>query len=392
MNNEYTRLLPHATPAQARLLRAIVEHGTRAAAIKALGIDERSARRLLVRAREQAARANPAEHVEQAPTGYHLKGVSTLVNGAGEPVMQWRKTVADLPAPADYAQAVEDALATLKGVKPRRAPQHKGAAKDRLTVIPVGDPHFGMLAWPAETGEVWDLRVAGQVHRDAIARLLDKVPDAAEALIVWMGDNAHADDTKAATPASGHHLDVDSRWHKMLDKLIAAMVNSAEQALERHARVRMRIVLGNHDPHVSAALALALACYYRDEPRVTVERQPTPLFVTTWGRVLLAFAHGHAPAPERVPDILAADYRKEIGSTEQGYLYTGHKHNKELRERGGLVMEAVQTLAAKDAYATHAGYRSARGIFADTYDRRFLCATDRAMVAAQDVQDTNERD
>jgi hypothetical protein len=200
-----------------------------------------------------------------------------------------------------------------------------------------------------------------------------------------MGDSAHADDASGMTPASKHILDVDSRWEKMIGILFSAMVNSVSCALLRSTEVVCRVIKGNHDPHISAALALALEAYYRLEPRVTIERAPTPLYVTTWGRVLLAFAHGHAPAPERVPDVLAADYRTEIGATAQGYLFTGHRHNKMLSERGGLVMEAVQTLAAKDAYATHAGYRSARGLSCITFDKRYLAPVQRIEIAAQDV-------
>ncbi len=382
---DYAPLLPTATAGQRRVLEALIKYGTYVQAAAALGLNQSTVQRHVHHAKARHARQDPAPHSAGAPEGYHLSGVSTFTKDAqGNP--QWVKTRANLPDPAEYAARVEDALSTLRGVKPRPAPKVSKDLSNLLTVIPIGDPHFGMLAWPAETGDAWDLKIAAQVHRDAIARLLERAPRAAEALIVWMGDNAHADDARGVTPASGHHLDVDSRWGRMLDILVAAMVNSVDQALETHARVRLRVVLGNHDPHVSAALALAVACHYRTEPRVTVDRTPVPLYVTTWGRVLLCFAHGHAPQPERIPDILAADYRKEMGATGQAYAWTGHLHSKILRERGGVIFEAVQTLAPKDAYATHAGFRSGRGILAVTYDKRCLTETTRVTVAAQEVE------
>ena len=383
--DELTTLLPFATPRQAEVLTALAAHPNSEAAAKALGVSASMVRKMACHVRKKAAAKDPALHTHAAPEGYHLRGASTLVRGDGKTVLQWVKTAKTWEDPAAWAQALEAAIEACEITPRAPAPTPVIDAADLCNVLPIGDPHFGMLAWAQEAGADWDLKIAAAIHRKAIERLLTKAPAAAQALIVWMGDQAHANDQSNATPTSKHRLDTDSRWERMLDVLFAAMINSVNVALLRHARVIVRVIKGNHDPEVAASLALALAAYYRNEPRVHVERAPTPVFVTTWGRVLLAFAHGHAPDPARVQDILAADYRKEMGETEQGYLYTGHKHSKILSERGGLVMEAVQTLAAKDAYATHAGYRSGRGLFVDTYHKRYLVATDRASVAAQDM-------
>lgn len=378
-------LKPHATRTQALYIDAILQHGNMRKASRALGVRVSSVSRSLQYLRRRVARIEPGLHAKRAPEGYPLRGVSTLLDADGNVVQTWVKTGRAADDPEAFAEAVRHAIRSLPShATPIRAPERVAAG--RLSVLPIGDPHFGMLSWPEETGQAWDLKIAAATHANAIARLFAKAPPAEEALVVWMGDNAHGDDSTNMTPRSGHILDIDSRWERMIGVLFTAMINSVDVALQRHERVTFRAVKGNHDPHVTPALALAVEAYYRNEPRVTVARQPTPLYVTTWGRNLLAFTHGHAPSPERVPDVLAADYRKEIGATEQGHLYTGHVHSKNLRERGGLGMESVRTLAARDSYATTAGFRAMRGIFLDTYDKRLLGATDRAMQAAVDVE------
>lgn len=377
-------LIPFATARQAELARAWLQHGSAGRAARALGMSCKTVESSIRRLRNRAARKDPSKHVARAPEGYHLRGVSTLVNTqTGQPVMQWQKTARDGFDPEKFAEACAGAIETIPRARITRSPRR--VQDDLLHVLPIGDPHFGMLSWAPETGEDWDLAIAARTHARAISQLLSSAPCAQRTLVVWMGDSAHADDTSGLTPASKHVLDVDSRWEKMIGILFTAMVNSIGCALRRSREVVCRVVKGNHDPHVAAALALALEAHYRTEPRVLIERAPTPLYVTTWGRVLLAFAHGHAPTPDRVPDVLAADYRTEIGATEQGYLFTGHRHNKMLTERGGLVMEAVQTLAARDAYATHGGYRSARGLSCITFDRRKLAPIQRIEIAAQDL-------
>ncbi len=384
--DDYAELLPHASPRQVEMVRALKKEGSFSKASVALGITKTNFTKGMQRLRKAAARKDPASHIETAPDGYHLRGVSTMTDADGNVKLQWRKTAVDGIDPDAFAEKVAESLENLH-IRPRQATKAPAyCAADTLNVLPIGDPHFGMLAWRPECGDSWDLHIASEVHAAAFERLLTKAPKAAECLLVWMGDNAHADNSSNETPTSKHTLDVDSRWTHMLDVLSAAMVNSVELALRRHETVRLRIVLGNHDPHVSAGLALAVQMYYRNEPRVTVERQPTPLYVETWGRVMLVFGHGHAPRPDKIPGILAADYREEMGRTEQTYCYTGHVHNKMLGEVGGIVFEVVQTLAAKDGYATHGGWRSARGLLIDTYRRDCLVATDRGMVAAQDAK------
>lgn len=373
------------TPRQQEILDAYREHGTLRATAKALGLNQRTVERMIAR----AAKKLPELHAKKAPPGFALRRVTTLnklaPDGTATPVMQYVMTKADPIDPDAAVRALRDAIDAANVPAKASAPYPARRADDALTVMPIGDPHFGALSWPAETGQAWDLKIAAQTHRAAIDRLFAKAPLAGTALVVWMGDNAHANDQSNATPASGHRLDTDSRWERMLAVLFAAMIHSVDAALVSHAQVIVRVVKGNHDPEVSAALALGLEAYYRNEPRVHVDRTPTPLFVYEWGKCLLVFAHGHAPQPERIPGILAADYREQVGRTKQTYCYTGHLHSKILREGGGIVFEAVQTLAGRDAYATHAGFRSARGLFIDTYDKRCTVATDRASVNAADL-------
>lgn len=371
------------TPRQKEIAEAVKEHGSEVAAARALGVT----RQTVHAAMRRVARKDPTLHADGAPEGYDLRGVSTLRRADGSTALQWVKTHQERPDPEAYARAVAAAIEACTAPRPPLPIAVGHSPTDLLSVLPIGDAHFGMLSWPEETGQRWDLKVAAEVHRRAVEDLLAMAPAADRTLVVWMGDAAHADDATGLTPASKHSLDTDSRWERSIGVLFAAMVNATELALRSSREVIVRVVKGNHDPHVAAALALALEAYYRLEPRVTVDRAPTPLYVYVHGRVLLAFTHGHAPKPERVPGILMADYRRELGATEHGYLYTGHVHSKQLREVGGLQMESVQVLSARDAYATHAGFRSGRSIFVDTFHAEKLAPIERHTIAAQDLED-----
>ena len=61
-----------------------------------------------------------------------------------------------------------------------------------------------------------------------------------------------------------------------------------------HKRVRVRILKGNHDEHAAVAVAYFLLGYYRNEPRVTVDVDPSLFWWHRFGRVLLGATHGRA--------------------------------------------------------------------------------------------------
>src|SRR3546814_18785286 len=53
-----------------------------------------------------------------------------------------------------------------------------------LTVLPLGDPHFGMRAWAAETGENFDLATAERLTFAAVDRISARTPSSHTALLL----------------------------------------------------------------------------------------------------------------------------------------------------------------------------------------------------------------
>ena len=299
------------------------------------------------------------------PAGLRLKGVSTLTrNNRGEP--QWIKADADREAQAKLLRAAVEAMAAdLPRVKPRKA---TGTWRDDLlTVYPLGDPHFGMLSWPDETGEDWNLDLARQIHCDAMAALVQASPPTETAVVVNLGDALHFDSMEAKTPRSGHLLDADGRYAKIIDVAIVTMRQCIESALSKHKRVHVICVPGNHDETGGMWLARLLAIAYEREPRVTVDTSPGLFAYYRFGKVLIGVHHGHACKPDKLPGVMAADRAKDWGESEHRHWLTGHVHHESRKEYAGVTVESFGTLAAKDAYATNGGWRSGRSMQAIVY-------------------------
>lgn len=367
-------LLPHATEVQQRYIHAVNAAGSISGAARVLGVNKKTILVALAGVRQKAAMAGLApDHnmVHTAPDPFVVKGVSTLFDDQGQVRMQWVKTKLDQARAAETIKTFVDHLVQdARGLSPIiAAPAYVDS--DLLVVYPMGDPHFGMFAWAAEAGDDFDLKIAEQLTCAAIDRLVSSAPAAKTAIILELGDFFHTDNSNNQTLRSGNALDVDTRWAKVMQVGLRAMVHCVKRALQKHETVIVRIVKGNHDEHSSFALALALDAYFSLDPRVTIDLHPAVFWYYKFGQVLIGSTHGDTCKMRDLPAVMAADRAKDWGDTTQRYWYVGHVHHDEVQEYPGVKCESFRTLAARDAWHNGQGYRAGRDMRAIVHHRKY---------------------
>jgi len=294
------------------------------------------------------------------PDGYMVKGISTYYGEDGKPRGQWVKSSVD----KDRAQEVmREAVAVLaeevRGLAPLSTAKPK-VSRDLLAVYPMGDPHFGMYAWAKECGDDFDLKEARRLTLGAVDRLVEASPAADTALLLPLGDIFHANDQTNQTPAHKHQLDVDSRFVHVLQVGIETFRHAILRLLEKHSRVVVRFVSGNHDPQAVWALAFTIAAYFDNEPRVEVDLSPARHWFYRFGKVLIGATHGDQSKAEHLLGVMACDRAEDWGQTKHRHWYCGHVHHSSVKEFPGVTVETFRTLAAQDAYAAGHGYRAGR--------------------------------
>lgn len=349
------------------LLAAMREHRTVRKAAAALGVHHSGVAR---RVKKLALRGYAPDHdmTRTVPDGFNVKGVSTLYRDDGTIAAQWVKSTADAERrEAMMREAVVAMTADLPRLPPRKASGEWRS--DLLTVYPIGDPHIGMYSWREETGDDWDLTIAERMHCGAMDELVQAAPATEQAIIWNLGDALHYDSLAAVTPASGHFLDADGRYAKMVSVAVKVIRQCIESALSKHKRVHVINLPGNHDPTGALWLSVALANVYEREPRVTVDTNPSLFSYYRWGKVLLGGHHGHSCKPAALAGVMAADRAKDWGETLHRYWLMGHIHHESKKEFPGVTVESFNTLAAKDAYATNGGWRSGRSMQAIIYHK-----------------------
>ena len=367
-------LLEYCYPQQAPVLQAAIDcGGSYTAAAKRLGMTSNAVECVVKRVRARAAKAGHApdhDMTHPAAPGFHVKGVSTLYTADGQVAAQWVKTQASREQLLDsLREVIEDIAAPIRGAaKPAKKP--RGGDADLCAIYPIGDSHFGMLAWGKETGQDFNLEIAERGIVTAIDALVDRAPHAKIGLVANMGDMTDNDNSSNMTPQSGNILDIDSRRPKILATTLRALRRTIDRALTIHERVHYFGVPGNHDPDTTWAITLALQMYYEREPRVMIHADQFWWYWFRHGACLFGFTHGDQCKPELVPGIMATDRAEDWGQTKHRHAYLGHLHSWILRDLPGCTVESVRATAPNNAWAYRKGYRSKQTLRCDIWHAR----------------------
>ena len=365
-----------ATENQWTILKAWEKHGSQKKAADALGIDKRRFGQVLAAVTKRAAQHGYSpdhDMTHPVPDGFKAKGVSTLYDlQTGEAKIQWVKSAADEDARKAAAQAAIEGLSRdIPRAKPITPPST--TTDNLLNLYVITDYHHGMRAWSRETKQDdWDLDISEELLVKAFGSMMALSPDAKVGFICQLGDFLHTDFPAlvAATPMSGHALDIDGRAEKVIETAIKVLRQIIDMALAKHEEVFVLMAEGNHDLVGSLWLRTMFDALYENEPRVTVEKSPLPYYEYKHGNTALFFHHGHLRKPPQIPGVFAAQFSDTWGSTKYRYAHMGHFHHKiriDEKEDMGCTVTQHRTLAAKDSYAARGGYFAERKTECITY-------------------------
>jgi hypothetical protein len=367
------RLKEWATETQASHIDAINQHQSMRGAAKALGVTKSTVTQSMAALRKKAALFGYSpEHdmTRTVPDPFIVKGVSTYYNKEGKASGQWVKSTLD---EQKAREAIKAAIAALLDDTPRLAPQPSPnlGLEALCNVYTLTDCHVGMKAWGKESGADWDLEIAERTLVGAALQMIQTAPQADTGIVAQLGDWMHFDGMSAVTPTSGHVLDADSRFSKVVGVSVRILRRIIDAALARHSRVVVLMAEGNHDPASSVWLRHMFQLLYEREPRLAVIDSELPYYVYQHGETMIGWHHGHLKKPDELPLLFASQFAREWGNTTRRYVHCGHLHHVNEREHSGVTVTQHPTIAARDAYAARGGWIADRSVSAITYHKRF---------------------
>jgi hypothetical protein len=332
-------------------------------------IARHSKQRLLAKAAKQGY--SPEHHWNHpVPDGHKIKGVSTFYDEEGNPVRQWVKSQTDEQRQFEIlVERLENAMEGLKAFKPTKPPAT--VDDDLASLLTITDFHLGMYAWEAETGDDWDMQIARDVFLNSIYDMIQASPKAGTGILCQLGDFLHWDGMLAVTPQSGHILDADTRYGKLVEMAMSVMTEAVKMMLKRYGKVVVLSAEGNHDISGSIWLRKHIKHVFANEPRVEIIDNEFPYYAYLHGQTMLGFHHGHKMKLANLHKLFASEprFREMWGQANTTYIHTGHYHHERVIEDGGAIAEQHPTLAARDAYAARGGWVSQRGAKVITYHK-----------------------
>lgn len=240
------------------------------------------------------------------------------------------------------------------------------------------DHHLGMHAWAKEVGEDYNIKIASDLISRSAKKIFGVWGNVAKSIIVLGGDNIHADNRNAVTEKSNHHLDMDTRYAKMIDCIYTSMVTAIDIGLSKSKEVLVVVLSGNHDYHSALNLARILNAHYRNNKRVTVDISPSKHKFTRWGNTMFMFTHGDTGTNKRFATFfLNYIIENNISGIKRKLIRRGHDHKQKkeipagLIEEDGVLIEHFPTLAPRDAYSYDAAYSNTRATVAELHHDQY---------------------
>jgi hypothetical protein len=213
---------------------AVEEHGSERAAAIAMGIPRTTFKRRLQK--EKALPYSLRINREIPPDGFEVKGVSTLYGPDGEVKQEWVKTTKEAE---DQRRAMEIAAQELAKDLPRatpiKAPNY--THEELASCYVVTDYHLGQLSWSEEAGEDWDTEIAEDLLINWFKAAIETAPKSSVGVLCQLGDFLHWDGHAPITPTSGHVLDADTRFQKVVRVAIKVLRTITQEMLKK-ARAR----------------------------------------------------------------------------------------------------------------------------------------------------------
>lgn len=238
------------------------------------------------------------------------------------------------------------------------------STSDCLLEIAIPDIHFGKLSHAEESGEDYDLKIAGERFHAAIDNIIKSVDlKRVERIFFPIGNDMFNVDNMQSTTTGGTPQDTDTRFHKMI-KYAKAIIIEGIDKLSTIAPVDVSVVPGNHDEQTAFMMGEILEAFYHNNGLVNVDNSPMLRKYYKYGNTSLLLTHGDKEKHANLGMIFAAEQPQIWASTKYRFIQLGHfHHNKKISylsndEYQGFQIQVLPSLSPNDKWHYGKGFIS----------------------------------
>lgn len=230
-----------------------------------------------------------------------------------------------------------------------------------LYEVDIPDIHFGRLTWNEESGDDYDVKLAGKIVNDATEKLLSYIASMkVSKILLPLGNDFFNVNSKTNTTVRGTPQQEDTRWQKTF-RLGLQLARQMIDKCSAVAPVDVLIVQGNHDVEKVFYLGEALNCWYHNNQNINVDNRAVSRKYYQFERNMIGFTHGSEEKIEKLPIIMALESAAMWGKTTHREFHLGDKHHKKdtfirANNGSGVMIRILRSLCAADAWTFDKGF------------------------------------
>lgn len=270
-------------------------------------------------------------------------------------------------------KAIEQLTSDLKTYSPKYPSIPKAKiAVPHMMEISIYDTHFGQLAWGAETGTDYDIKIAEACYIDAVKQHIQYAkPFEIEKFLFPLGQDFFHINNAQNTTVNDTKQDIDCRLAKIYNAGVWALIKAIEM-MASIAPVEVIYVPGNHDRDISYFATAGLKLCFRNNERITVDDSPKLRKYVLYGSNLIGFTHGDEEPHRDLPAIMAGERPDLWAKSKYREWHLGHLHKrKETRFNAGdtftgVSVKVLPSISGTDAWHYRKGYVN-KGRIAESY-------------------------
>lgn len=234
-----------------------------------------------------------------------------------------------------------------------------------IAEVNIADLHMGRLCWRGDTGGNFDFKIARNIYEHIISDIYHELKHYDLEYIAFpVGNDLVNSDTPNKTTTAGTPQDTDLRWQKLIDVVTEMMITGID-ALKEIAPLKAFYVASNHDKVTTYGIVNAIQCWYRNDPRVQVDKSPIARKYMDHGCTLVGYSHGSEEkpmngtkyTPSRLAALMPIEAREQWGKAKFYEIHAAHLHTeKAVDEINGVLFRRVSSPTAPDTWTFESGF------------------------------------
>lgn len=225
-------------------------------------------------------------------------------------------------------------------------------------LIPIVDLHYALEVSNSTTGNVYNKTIARECFFKSVNEALERTKDKSfEKIYFTIGCDILNYDNLQKTTTKGTPQDGAAQIEDAIIEVTNMLITAIEE-LRKKSDVHVIHIPGNHDKITGFGIANAIRCYYDKCDDVAVDYRPIDRKYFKFGNILIGMAHDIDV--KKINDIIQADARNLLGSTDKTIYFLSHYHHEETMDKYGTDIRRLSSVVVPSRWTYEKGLTATR--------------------------------